>query len=67
MEMLLRDSFANYVVQTSLDYAEPDQRAEVRRNGEVMAASTMKLNWYSLIAYRLYSPVTGLCAKHPLW
>ncbi|KAI8086686.1 armadillo-type protein [Halteromyces radiatus] len=29
MEKLLRDSFANYVIQTSLDYAEPDQRAEL--------------------------------------
>jgi hypothetical protein len=29
MEKLLRDSFANYVIQTCLDYAEPDQRAKV--------------------------------------
>ncbi|ORZ17150.1 armadillo-type protein [Absidia repens] len=29
MEKLLRDSFANYVIQTSLDYAEADQRAEL--------------------------------------
>lgn len=29
LEKLLRDSFANYVVQTSLDYADPDQRAKV--------------------------------------
>lgn len=26
LEKLLRDSFANYVVQTALDYAEPGQR-----------------------------------------
>ncbi|KAI8885768.1 ARM repeat-containing protein [Backusella circina FSU 941] len=29
MEKLLSDSFANYVVQTSLDYAEEDQRADL--------------------------------------
>jgi hypothetical protein len=29
MEKLLRDSYANYVIQTSLDCAEVDQRAEV--------------------------------------
>ncbi|KAI3618499.1 hypothetical protein CBS9595_002862 [Malassezia furfur] len=29
LESLLRDSFANYVVQTSLDYAEPAQRAQL--------------------------------------
>lgn len=29
MEKLLHDSFANYVVQTSLDFADEDQRAEV--------------------------------------
>ena len=29
LESLLRDSFANYVVQTSLDYAEPTQRAQL--------------------------------------
>jgi hypothetical protein len=28
MEKLLHDSFANYVVQTSLDFADEDQRAE---------------------------------------
>ncbi|KAG0179133.1 hypothetical protein DFQ28_011143 [Apophysomyces sp. BC1034] len=30
MEKLLHDSFANYVVQTSLDYADSDQRVQVR-------------------------------------
>ncbi|KAI8072056.1 armadillo-type protein [Thamnidium elegans] len=29
MEKLLHDSFANYVVQTSLDFADEDQRAEL--------------------------------------
>jgi Fe-S cluster assembly iron-binding protein IscA len=29
MEKLLHDSYANYVVQTSLDFADEDQRAEV--------------------------------------
>ncbi|KAI9285788.1 armadillo-type protein [Umbelopsis sp. AD052] len=29
LEKLLRDSFANYVVQTSLDYADPDQRVKL--------------------------------------
>ncbi|MCO5562286.1 hypothetical protein L7F22_015911 [Adiantum nelumboides] len=29
LEKLLRDSFANYVVQTSLDYAEPMQRMQL--------------------------------------
>lgn len=29
LERMLRDSFANYVVQTALDYAEPSQRAEL--------------------------------------
>lgn len=29
LERMLRDSFANYVVQTALDYAEPGQRAEL--------------------------------------
>ncbi|CEP08497.1 hypothetical protein [Parasitella parasitica] len=29
MEKLLHDSFANYVVQTSLDFADQDQRAEL--------------------------------------
>lgn len=29
LESLLRDSFANYVVQTALDYAEPAQRAQL--------------------------------------
>ncbi|PKI84276.1 hypothetical protein MVES1_001622 [Malassezia vespertilionis] len=29
LESLLRDSFANYVVQTSLDYAEPTQRTQL--------------------------------------
>ncbi|CAO3696798.1 unnamed protein product [Umbelopsis ramanniana] len=29
LEKLLRDSYANYVVQTSLDYAEPRQRAQL--------------------------------------
>jgi hypothetical protein len=29
MEKLLHDSFANYVVQTSLDFSDEDQRAEV--------------------------------------
>ncbi|KAM0754176.1 ARM repeat-containing protein [Meredithblackwellia eburnea MCA 4105] len=29
LERLLRDSFANYVVQTALDYAEPSQRAQL--------------------------------------
>lgn len=29
LEKLLRDSFANYVVQTALDYAEPNQRQSV--------------------------------------
>lgn len=29
MEKLLHDSFANYVIQTSLDFADEDQRAEV--------------------------------------
>jgi hypothetical protein len=29
LEKLLRDSFANYVVQTSLDYADPEQRIKV--------------------------------------
>ncbi|KAJ1980110.1 hypothetical protein H4R35_001251 [Dimargaris xerosporica] len=27
LEVLLKDSFANYVIQTALDFAEPDQRA----------------------------------------
>jgi len=31
LEKLLRDSYANYVVQTSLDYAEPRQRAQVNK------------------------------------
>lgn len=30
MEMLLQDSFANYVIQTSLDYADDDQREQVK-------------------------------------
>ena len=29
LESLLRDSFANYVVQTALDYAAPEQRIMV--------------------------------------
>lgn len=29
LDKLLRDSYANYVVQTSLDYADPIQRAQV--------------------------------------
>ncbi|CAD6885757.1 unnamed protein product [Tilletia laevis] len=29
LEKLLRDSFGNYVVQTSLDYAEPNQRQQL--------------------------------------
>lgn len=29
LESLLRDSFANYVVQTCLDYAEPNQRVQL--------------------------------------
>ncbi|KAI8341260.1 armadillo-type protein [Chlamydoabsidia padenii] len=29
MEKLLRDSFANYVIQTSLDFAQSDQRTEL--------------------------------------
>ena len=29
MEKLLRDSFANYVIQTCLDYADPDQRVQL--------------------------------------
>jgi hypothetical protein len=29
LEGLLRDSYANYVVQTALTYAEPDQKAKV--------------------------------------
>ncbi|KAM3582907.1 hypothetical protein VKS41_004664 [Umbelopsis sp. WA50703] len=29
LEKLLRDSYANYVVQTSLDYADPRQRAQL--------------------------------------
>ncbi|KAG0787117.1 hypothetical protein G6F57_009003 [Rhizopus arrhizus] len=29
MEMLLQDSFANYVIQTSLDYADDDQREQL--------------------------------------
>ncbi|GAA5800157.1 hypothetical protein HPULCUR_005582 [Helicostylum pulchrum] len=29
MEKLLHDSFANYVVQTSLDFSDEDQRAEL--------------------------------------
>ncbi|KAI8061607.1 armadillo-type protein [Gongronella butleri] len=29
MEKLLRDSFANYVIQTSLDYANPEQRSQL--------------------------------------
>lgn len=31
LERLLRDSYANYVVQTALDYAEPVQRVKVKR------------------------------------
>ena len=30
LERLLRDSYANYVVQTALDYAEPAQRLKVK-------------------------------------
>lgn len=30
LEKLLRDSYANYVVQTALDYADPIQRNKVR-------------------------------------
>ena len=30
LEKLLRDSYANYVVQTALDYAESTQRAKVK-------------------------------------
>ncbi|KAI9307592.1 armadillo-type protein [Cunninghamella echinulata] len=29
MEKLLRDSYANYVIQTSLDYTDPNQRTEL--------------------------------------
>ena len=29
LEKLLRDSYANYVVQTALDFAEPSQRIKV--------------------------------------
>jgi hypothetical protein len=29
LEALLRDSFANYVVQTALDFASPEQREKV--------------------------------------
>lgn len=32
LERLLRDSFANYVVQTALDYSEPAQRAQLVDN-----------------------------------
>ncbi|KNZ61417.1 uncharacterized protein VP01_1402g4 [Puccinia sorghi] len=32
LERLLRDSFANYVVQTALDYSEPQQRAALVDN-----------------------------------
>ncbi len=39
MEKLLHDSFANYVVQTSLDFADEDQRIEV--------------NIYSFFLYRI--------------
>jgi hypothetical protein len=30
LEKLLRDSYANYVVQTALDFAEPNQHGKVR-------------------------------------
>ena len=29
LESLIRDSYANYVVQTSLEYAAPSQRTQV--------------------------------------
>ena len=29
LEKMLRDSFANYVIQTALDYADPDTRAKL--------------------------------------
>lgn len=44
LDKLLRDSYANYVVQTSLDYADPIQRAQVGDRDNLFSFVTMFIN-----------------------
>ncbi|KAG5456472.1 MAG: armadillo-type protein [Olpidium bornovanus] len=56
LDKLLRDSYGNYVVQTALDYADPLQRAKVRKERfDTMPRSV-------LCAWRLTGHVTHICA-----
>lgn len=49
LERLLRDSYANYVVQTALDYAEPAQRLKVKI---YMSVYIWKLpSWPTLVTF----------------
>lgn len=49
MEKLLHDSFANYVIQTSLDFADEDQRIQVKYTLYFFKKSNSHFLYYSLL------------------
>lgn len=49
MAEMIDDSFANYVVQTALDYAEGDQRAQLIKEIMPLLGSIKAKSWYKRI------------------
>lgn len=53
MAEMIDDSFANYVVQTALDYAEGDQRAQLTKEIMPLLGSIKARSWYKRIMTKL--------------
>jgi hypothetical protein len=53
MAEMIDDSFANYVVQTALDYAEGDQRAQLVKEIMPLLGSIKTRSWYKRIMNKL--------------
>ena len=53
MAEMIDDSFANYVVQTALDYAEGDQRAQLIKEIMPLLGSIKAKSWYKRIMTKL--------------
>ena len=53
MAEMIDDSFANYVVQTALDYAEGDERAQLVKEIMPLLGSIKTRSWYKRIMNKL--------------
>lgn len=64
MEKLLHDSFANYVVQTSLDFADEDQRIEVSLCEKRAMNGYSQTNWFHHSLLSVFALCYPLYVQH---